>query len=152
MTKLNPNKLNVTFFGGTSATSPLIPRYYTLTHSDLTAELFLMIGPYYRFDKIDRKLRDEVLGQWIYTGNKFVFPVMVYVGGEEYGIQTASIRYQIFKRELPLALEAIRYGDRELFNLYPQLDDAPIIVYFQSSYPQFHTAQNFGTFRDYRYP
>lgn len=43
MERLNPEKLTTTFSGVTPKNS-IIPRKYTLTHSDLTAELFLTVG------------------------------------------------------------------------------------------------------------
>ena len=42
------------------------------------------------------------------------------------------MRLAIFKRELPLVLEALRFGDRRLFEAHPELDQAPILVHFQA--------------------
>ncbi len=64
MSKLNPEKLSVEFRDGVTNTEPILGRRYTLTHSDITAELFLTIGLTYAYDKIDA-MRDEVLGEWI---------------------------------------------------------------------------------------
>jgi hypothetical protein len=50
---------------------------------------------------------------------------------------------------LPLALEAIRYGDNEFFNAHPGLDKSPIIVFFMSTNPQYNKVENWGTFSDY---
>ena len=36
-----PEKLSVEYMDGATSTEPVIPRRYTLTHSDLTGELFL---------------------------------------------------------------------------------------------------------------
>ena len=44
MSKLNPEKLSVEFRDGVTNTEPILGRRYTLTHSDITAELFLTIG------------------------------------------------------------------------------------------------------------
>ena len=63
MSKLNPEKLSVEFKDGVTSTEPILGRRYTLTHSDITAELFLTIGLTYAYDKIDA-MRDEVLGEW----------------------------------------------------------------------------------------
>lgn len=40
MSKLNPEKLSVEFRDGVTGTEPILGRRYTLTHSDITAELF----------------------------------------------------------------------------------------------------------------
>lgn len=147
MSRLNPEKLSVEFRDGITATTPIIPRRYTLTHSDITAELFLTIGLRYAYDKINA-MRDEVLGEWIRKAERYSFHVYLYVDGEFYPMLTA-IRDSVFRRELPLALEAIRYGDRAFFNKHSELDNSPIIVHFMSSNPQFSKVENWGTFSEY---
>ena len=47
MKKLDPDKLLVEYKPGVTPISPIIPRRYTLTHSDETGELFLTIGSEY---------------------------------------------------------------------------------------------------------
>ncbi|MBM7871551.1 hypothetical protein JOC70_003051 [Clostridium pascui] len=147
MSRLNPEKLSVEFKDGVTATAPIIPRRYTLTHSDITAELFLTIGLKYAYEKINA-MRDEVLGEWIRKADCYFFHVYLYVDGEFCPMVTA-VRNYVFRRELPLALEAIRYGDRVFFNAYPELDNAPIIVHFMSSNPQFNKVEDWGTFSNY---
>ena len=78
MSKLNPGKLSVDFREGVTTTEPIIPRRYTLTHSDITAELFLTIGLKYAYDKISA-MRDEVLGEWIKTRNGYFFHVYLFL-------------------------------------------------------------------------
>lgn len=148
MNRLNPEKLYVSFRPGTTPIQPIIPRRYTLTHSDITAELFLTIGPNYAYEKIGPS-RDEVLAAWQTTNNSYVLSVYLYVGGEQFGKATAAIRYKIFKQELSLALEAIRYGDRYFFETHPKLDTAPIWVYFNSLYPPFNHVKYWGTLVEY---
>ena len=148
LAKLNPEKLSVEFRRGISPISPIIPRRYTLTHSDITAELFLTIGLVYAQDKIT-SMRDEVLAQWQNWRNQYFLKVFLQVDGES-GSEASAIRNMIFRRELPLALEAIRYGDSEFFNAHPQLDYSPIIVYFNSSIPSYNKIENWGTPADYK--
>jgi hypothetical protein len=147
MSKFNPEKLSVDFREGVTPTEPIIPRRYTLTHSDITAELFLTIGLKYAYDKINF-MRDEVLGEWAKTGGRYFFYVYLHLDGE-LGPTVTAIRNGVFRRELPLALEAIRYGDKTFFNTYPNLDNAPIVVYFNSINPYFNRIENWGTFSDY---
>lgn len=82
MDRLNPEKLSVSFRRGVTPTDPIIPRRYTLTHSDITAELFLTIGPRYAYDEIGL-MRDEVLGRWRLHDGKYQFEVNLYVGGRK---------------------------------------------------------------------
>lgn len=146
MERLKPEKLNVKYGAGTTTTEPIMGRKYTLTHSDLTADLFLTIGLVYAYDEIN-EMRDEVLAEWqTYEGNPLLY-VYVYVG--QYGPVITAIRDTIFRRELPLALEAIRYGDSEFFMEHPQLDKAPIWIYFDSSNPDYNKFEYWGSPKDY---
>lgn len=147
MSKLNPEKLSVEFRQGVTSTGPIIPRRYTLTHSDITAELFLTIGPNYAYDKINAT-RDEVLGEWVNVEKGYYYHVYLYVDGQ-FGPAAAAIRNKVFIRELPLALEAIRYGDNKFFSIHSELNHAPIIVYFISAIPEFNRIENWGTFSEY---
>lgn len=146
MTALDPKKLSVDFRGRVTSTEPIIPRRYTLTHSDITAELFLTIGLKYVYDKIN-PMRDEVLGEWVEIGERYSFYVYLHVDGQ---LEPATaVRNAIFRRELPLALEAIRYGDKNFFSVHPELDSTPIMVYFHSVNPYFNRIENWGTFSTY---
>ena len=146
MTKLNPEKLSVNYKPGVTRIEPVIPRRYTLTHSDITAELFLTIGLTYDYDKITT-MRDEVLGEWIKIRENYFFYVYLQVDGTS--DQQTAIRNLIFRRELPLALEAIRYGDNVFFTSHKALDNVPIIVYFKSANPYYNKIENWGTFSNY---
>lgn len=147
MSKLNPEKLSVEFRPGVTAAEPVIPRRYTLTHSDITAELFLTIGLTYAFDKTNI-MKDEVLAEWIKTKDRYFCHVYLHVDGK-FGEKETAMRNYIFRRELPLALEAIRYGDRKFFDVHPELNHIPIIVYFMSESPKFNSIENWGNFSDY---
>ncbi|MCG3087339.1 staygreen family protein [Sporosarcina cyprini] len=149
MNKFNPSKLSVEFRNGVTAAGPVIPRLYTLTHSDFTGELFLTIGTHYAWDKVNPNMRDEVLGEWKTNGHSLYYNVFVFIDGAYPSLSTSAIRNEVFRRELPLALTAIRYGDRFFFNLHPYLDDAPIIVNFISIYPQFAARESWGSFNRY---
>ncbi len=147
MSRLNPEKLFVEFRGGVTTTEPIVPRRYTLTHSDLSAELFLTIGSSYAYDKIT-SMRDEVFGEWVEKGKGYNYYVYVYLDNElvQGSVQT---RNYVFRRELPLALEAIRYGDRQFFEAHSILDISPIIVFFLSCDPMFNKIEYWGTFKEF---
>lgn len=148
MKTLNPEKLYVEFRPGATMTEPVLGRKYTLTHSDITANLFLTIGLQFAYDKVNI-MRDEVLAEWrIYNGNLFLF-VYVYIDGQ-FGPAISAVRNAIFRHELPLALEAIRYGDRRLFISHPDLDIAPIWIHFDSISPEYNQFENWGTPNDYK--
>jgi len=147
---LNPDKLYLEYRDGANEAEPKNGRRYTLTHSDLTADLFLTIGQEYAYDKIS-ELRDEVLGEWrVGDGYAFLY-ISVYINGQaDTGV--SEMRNTIFRRELPLALRAIRYGDQVFYDLYPSLDKAPIWVYFASHNPDYARLENWGSMGEYRGP
>lgn len=148
MSRLNPERLQVEFVG-VSPTEPIIPRRYTLTHSDFTGDLFLTLAPDFAYYKIT-PMRDEVLGEWMLINNNYEYYVYLFVGGGQFSSEAKTIREAVFRRELPLALEAIRYGDNKFFEANPELDYKPIIVYFLSNDPIFNKVENWGTFSNYK--
>ncbi|WP_348981314.1 staygreen family protein [Bacillus sp. DNRA2] len=150
LSQFKPEKLSVTYSSGVTATEPIIQRCYTLTHSDSTGNLFLTIGSRYAWENVNPN-RDDVLGVWKQVGGFLYYYVYIYVDQGEYTINASAKRNEIFKRELPLALTAIRYGDRFLFDAYPYLKQASIIINFISSYPQFARQESWGTFQHFSY-
>jgi len=153
MERLNPEKLHVTYLTGTTPENLVLPRLYTLTHSDRTGELFLTIGGQYNKQQISklytRLMRDEVLAQLADDRDRPVFKVYCHVSGGLI-IGTAKWRYNIFHSELQLVLEAIRYGDRTLFEKNAQLDNTPVLIHFQSSNSRYNKDENWGVMADYR--
>ncbi len=149
MSKFNPERLSVEYRDGISSTEPIISRCHTLTHSDFTGELFLTIGTQFAWDKVNPNMRDEVLGVWAVEGNRLCYNVYVYIDKGEHDLNVAIRRNEVFRRELPLALTAIRYGDRFIFDCYPYLDYVSIVVNFMSSYPQLNKQEVWGTFNSF---
>ncbi|WP_335340635.1 staygreen family protein [Rummeliibacillus stabekisii] len=148
LTNFSPEKLSVEYRDGITPVQPVIPRHYTLTHSDLTGDLFLTIGNHYAWDKVT-SMRDEVLGEWKENSSFLYYCVYVYIDQEPFNQLISAKRYEVFRRELPLALTAIRCGDNLLFQNYPILDQAIIVVNFVSAYPPFARQENWGMFHNY---
>jgi hypothetical protein len=153
MTRLIPEKLHVTFLPGIDPDSLETPRYYTLTHSDTTGDLFLSIGPNYDAKKISRfytrLMRDEVLVELKKDSEELSLNVHCHVsGGLVFG--RAKWRYNIFCSELSLVLEAIRFGDKAFFDHDPKLDQAQILVHFKSTDKEYDKTEKWGSLGDYR--
>ena len=151
MGRLNPEKLRVTYLPGVEPETPIAPRRYTLTHSDVTGDLYLTIGPDYNLDQISgwytRLMRDEVLAEWKDNQDGPSLHVYCHVsGGLVFG--RAGWRDAIFRSEMSLVLETIRYGDRALFAANPGLDDALVFVHFQASQPRYNKTEAWGTLAD----
>ena len=147
MSRLKPEKLHVRFVPDATAEGPITPRRYTLTHSDATGELFLTIGPDYDRQQISgwytRLLRDEVLAEWREEEDGPALHVHCHVSGGLV-VGSAGWRDAIFQRELPLVLEAFRFGDQQLFETQPELDQAPIWVHFHATQPRYNRVESWG--------
>ena len=153
MKRLRIEKLHVRFLAGARQDGPLVPRRYTLTHSDFTGDLYLTIGLEFEQDQISRwytrLMRDEVLAEWTALERDLTLVVHCHVsGGLVFG--WPRLRCAIFRRELPLVLEAIRWGDRALFDGNPGLDAAFVLVHFHASQQRYNTTEEWGSPGSYR--
>jgi Staygreen protein len=152
MGRLDPGKLHVRFLHGVTPDEFSLPRRYTLTHSDRTGDLFLSIGKEYDTERISglytRLMRDEVIAEFARISSGLEFDVFCHVsGGLVFG--GARWRYGIFQAELPLVLEAVRYGDRALFEKNQEKDNTPVVVHFKSANKRFNTTQSWGVLSEY---
>jgi len=151
MSRLQPEKLHVQFVRSVTAKGPVIPRRYTLTHSDVTGDLFLTIGPDYNREQISglytRLLRDEVLAEWKESPDGLSLHVYCHVSGG-FIVGRAKWREAIFRSEMPLVLEAIRYGDRSFFEANKKLDESSIFMHFKTSKTR-DKIEQWGTLADY---
>jgi magnesium dechelatase len=152
MTHLNPNQLHVQFLDGVDETGPLSPRAYTLTHSDMTGELFLSIGKEINFTQIEglytRLMRDEVLAEWELSEAATLHVFCHVSGGLVFG--TAKMRYHIFKGHMPMVLEAFSYGDRILLKEYPELAKGRVVVHFVARQKKYDQDEAWGMLEDYQ--
>ena len=153
MTRLEKEKLHVTYAGGTNPERLSYPRRYTLTHSDRTGDLFLTIGGDYNRKQISglytRLMRDEVIAELKEDEDGPSLHVYCHVsGGFSFG--GGRWRESIFRSEMPLVLEALRYGDRTLFDSNKELDDAPVRIHFQMAKSKNNKVEQWGVAADYR--
>ncbi|MCJ7470077.1 staygreen family protein [Candidatus Bathyarchaeota archaeon] len=153
LARLIPEKLHVKYLYEAKPDTPATPRFYTLTHSDSTGDLFLSIGPAYDKKQISglytRLMRDEVLAELKKDSDGFSLNIHCHVsGGFVFG--RAKWRYNIFYSELSLALEAIRFGDKAFFDHDPKLDEISILVHFKSANKKYDKTEKWGTLEDYK--
>jgi len=129
------SKLHVTIGEDTQANGPVVPRRYTLTHSDLTGDLFLTIGPEHDRRALRalqvRLERDEVLAEWVHDGDGYRLELQMMAQGGLPFFGTGTMRCNIFRRYRAMVLGAIRYGDQALAEANPELDHAPVIAQFR---------------------
>jgi hypothetical protein len=93
-------------------------------------------------------MRDEVLAEWRADAGGPSLHVYCHVsGGFVFGM--AGWRDAIFRREMPLVLEALRYGERALVAAHPELADAPVFVHFRASQPRYRKTEAWGKLADF---
>lgn len=152
MAHLNPSLLHVQFIDGTNKYGPLSPRAYTLTHSDVTGELFLTIGKDINYPQImglyTRLMRDEVLAEW-----ELSEPITLHVfchvsGGLIFG--TPRMRYNIFKYHMPMVLEAFCYGERTLLKEHPELAKGRIVIHYVARQKKYNLDDFWGVLEEYQ--
>nr|MBN1228315.1 staygreen family protein [Anaerolineae bacterium] len=154
MAVFNPNKLHVKFEGDISPTAPLSGRRYTLTHSDQTGDLFLTVGTGFDQEALKdfqtRLMRDEVLAEWREEDEgQLSLHLLCHVSGWGLNFGPAGWRYRIFRSHLSQVLQALRYGDRALYDAHKTLDQAPILIHFNSHRVRYRKVENWGEPADY---
>lgn len=147
MGELNPQKVFVQYRDRMKPYEPILERKYTITHSDLTAELFVFVAQHYAEDQIT-EIRDEVRIVWEQNHSGLYLMGSVILDGEGV-VGNTNLRNSIFLNEMPIALQALRQADRFLFDNEPTLDDAPVYILFSSSDPNYNMIYDFGIIGDY---
>lgn len=148
MKELNPQKVFVQYRDIMKPYEPVMSRLYTITHSDITAELFVFVAQNYAEDQITR-MRDEVRVAWELNKEGIALIGSVIVDGNGV-IGNAYIRNKIFYKEMPTALQALRQADRFLFEKEPNLDNTPVFIHFNSNNPVYNKTYDFGVIGIYK--
>lgn len=151
MVDLDPEKLHVRLTDDVPVGSLTVPRRYTLTHSDRTADRFLTIGTEYDRKQISgaytRFMRDEVLAEWVDEGNGPELIIHLHVsGGLVFG--HAALRYKIFKSCMRSVIQALRLGDEPLYKADPSLELRPVKIRFHSRSRRFDIIEDGGAIGD----
>lgn len=147
MSKSISEKLFVEYKDNIDINTEKTERKYTLTHSDETADLFLTIAKKYDYEKTN-EIRDEVLAEWIVLDGRDILNVSVQVSLDS-SLNKTIIRDKVFRKELPLALETIIYGDKEFLKENPELYKAAVIINFKSDIPKYNQIEEWGVVSDY---
>ncbi|XP_057775687.1 protein STAY-GREEN homolog, chloroplastic-like [Salvia miltiorrhiza] len=147
------SKLKVLFLGAEKKHPGKYPRTYTLTHSDITSKLTLAISQTINNSQLqgwyNKLQRDEVVAEWKKIKGKMSLHVHCHISGGHFLLDLFSrLRYYIFCKELPVVLKAFVHGDEDLFNNYPELEEALVWVYFHSNIPEFNKVECWGPLRD----
>ncbi len=147
MSYLNPLKVLVQYRGFMEPYGPIYERKYTITHSDLTAELYVFIAKNYAEDQVT-SMHDEVRIAWQQDGDNLILAGYVTVDGKDI-IGSPKVRNMIFYNEMPTALQALRQADRFLFDENPIFDNTLVFIKFVSENPDYAKTYNFGPIGNY---
>lgn len=154
-TRFEASKLKVVFMGEEIEKQPLciIPRAYTLTHCDFTANLTLAISNNITNDMLREwqttLQRDDVVAEWRRVNDEMSLHVHCYVSGANpFQELAAEFRYYVFSKELPLVLKAVVYGDSALFSEHPDLMESVVWVYFHSKSHDYNKVECWGPLKD----
>lgn len=148
MKELNPEKIFVQYRDIINPDYPIIDRKYTITHSDTTGDLFVFVSEDFAEDQVT-EMRDEVKISWSVSKEIIALTGSVIVDGTDIK-GNADIRNKIFYNEMPTALQALRKGDRFLFNKYPNLDMTQVFICFISDKPEYNKIYDFGVIGTYK--
>ncbi|PIN02200.1 hypothetical protein CDL12_25288 [Handroanthus impetiginosus] len=103
-------------------------------------EIWLQLQGWY-----NRLQRDEVVAEWKKIKGRMSLHVHCHISGGHFLLDLCSkFRYYIFCKELPVVLKAFVHGDENLFNNYPELQEALVWVYFHSNVPEFNKVECWG--------
>jgi hypothetical protein len=151
MSEFNPKKLHVFSDDKINFKKTKFPRRYTLTHSDITGDLFLSIGKEYDYKRISslysKLMRDEVLGEWQYEGQIKLDIYCLVSGGIALG--TARWRKSIFRHHMKMVLEAICYSDRSFLTENKDFLIALIYVHFFTRRKKTKCTEQWGIISDF---
>lgn len=149
--RFEASKLKVLFMGEDINTrTRVVPRTYTLSHCDFTADLTLTISNIIQRDQLKGWYsKDDVVAEWTNVNGELFLNIHCYVSGPNpLSAMAAELRYLIFSKELPLVLEAVLYGDAEFFRERQELMDALVRVYFHSSSNKYNRMECWGPLKD----
>ncbi|XP_018628012.1 protein STAY-GREEN homolog, chloroplastic-like [Nicotiana tomentosiformis] len=148
------SKLTVLFSGVDEGNHPgKLPRTYTFTHCDLTSKLTLTISQTINNSQLqgwhNRLQRDEVVAEWKKVKGKMSLHVHCHISGSHFLLDLcARLRYYIFCKELPVVLKAFIHGDGNLLQNYPELQNAPVWIYFNSNIQEFNKIECLGPLKE----
>jgi Staygreen protein len=127
----------------------VLPRRYTLTHSDATGDLFLTVGAAYDWTALTtwqvRAMADEVVAEWV-EGPKLVVHCRAQGGWLLFRTKT---RMEMFRGYMPMVLQAMHYGDRAYLEAHPELEAANVEVKWHFRGKRRDECESLGTLGEY---
>lgn len=134
--RLNPYLLPIFYESSDIITNLNLPRKYTSTHNDTTAEIYISIGHDYNKYLLSSEEvinnQTQVTGKWIYNQDKHRHEIHLQVDVSTIKNPNAELRNTIFCAELGPVLEGIAFAETALLEKHPKLGNTRILVHFKS--------------------
>lgn len=148
--RFQASKLKVAVASPSHSPARIVPRTYTLSHCDFTANLTLSISDTILPHQLKGWYsRDDVVAEWTQVNGVLILNVHCYVSGQDSLTEMAAeFRYHIFSKELPIVLQALLHGDSDLFREHQGLMDAGVRVYFHSGFKNYNRVERWGPLKD----
>ena len=147
MSEMNFQKVFVQYRDFITPYDPVLNRKYTITHSDITADLFVTIASSYANDQVT-EMQDDVKIGWEQTNQGLLLLGWVFIDGAG-AFYNPEMRNHVFYSEMSKALMALRHADRFLFHAYPNINSTPVFFHFVSDNPAYDKIYNFGHIGSY---
>jgi len=132
--RLNPLLLPITYESANIIKKLKLPRKYTSTHNDETAEVFLSIGHEYNTLLLSseevKNVESQVVGKWIKKHNKYQIHLEVLVSTLKN--PSPFFRNKVFCEEMAPVLEGIALAETCILTLNPHLLKTKIYIKFKS--------------------
>nr|DAD22723.1 TPA_asm: hypothetical protein HUJ06_024186 [Nelumbo nucifera] len=124
--RFEASKLKVVFIGeGMDKYTGIVPRTYTLSHCDITADLTLSVSNAINLDQLRGWYnKDDVVAEW------------------------KKVKEEMFLHVHCHVLKAVLHGDSILFKEHPELLETLVWVYFHSSSKKYNRVECWGPLKD----
>ncbi|MGV3466886.1 MAG: staygreen family protein [Heyndrickxia sp.] len=128
---------------------PLEGRKYTISQSEYTGNLFLSISNQFSNLVVDSNLLEILQAEWITFMGEYALKGKISINGSDNDRRLTQVRCMIFQKDLPELIRALVTADQQFFKNYPLLLDAPIIIHFDTTFPEFSGSFHLGSPRQY---
>ena len=144
---LNPLLTPITYETVKIVDNLSLPRKYTSTHNDDTAQIFISVGSEYNKILLNtaevRNVQSQILGKWNRKHHKYSIHFKAYISTEQN--PQAELRNLIICKELGIVMQSVALAETALLNKYPKLNKTKIYVHFSSIDPKYDRIEYWNT-------
>lgn len=128
---------------------PLEGRKYTFSQSEYTGNLFLSISNQFSNLTVDSNLTEILQAEWVTFMGEYALKGKISIKGSDNDRRLTQVRCMIFQKDLPKLIRALVTADQQFLKNYPLLLDAPIMIHFDTIFPEYNWSIQLGSPRQY---